>query len=826
MTRSPSSDRPVTEHDALTNPTPNTRGTLTRILDALSSVWLGVTFMFLLFVYMSVGSAGYVIRQSRWFEMTEYEWFHWWPFDALIAALCINLSIATIRRIPLRVVNLGVWMIHAGIIILCIGSVIYFSQKIEGDTPVFRRSIAIESPDHPALSLVALPGAHITAGEGDSQRLYEVVSTDPSWPILSTPDAGTRAYAVTVRVTRPDGSWFQRQLLDGYPQYTEDILNTGRAVNTTGKKLVDPELSMRLEPWAQHEFFLAHTWALYLRELTPQGAGNWAQRPLHNMPRYNDYIPSREDVFLDAYEAERRARLEPSPINVRARRAEPSDPAPEDVRVRVTGYLRYAVLNARFEQGPPTGPMLPVADVTLSMVGQAPMRSQIVASRAPTPGQSLPLRWVDAEADVPSVAQSVSPLLRFSFPGGAATEIPAIPVPSGDQTFTPLTDSSGADTGWSVRVREVIDDVPMADGAHLSIAVIDLASADTKITRWVADIPAYTRDFHDGPGDHGDLRAPNTALDVTYQPGRRATPVTLVAAPRAGRQDPALFAVVSLGSSEPTVRELSVGKTVDLGPMATLTVNAFWPRAQRIIKPAIVPVSQRDRDAESFYSMIKVEIESGGRTESQWVPYHQYVFPDDSYTYGSRFRFEPARFTLADGRVIEAMFSRERRPLPEPVTLSDFRLITHVGGFQGDVSSIRDWESVIRFADQPADDAMSVRTNAPASYAGLRFFQAMWDPPQRASDGAGVTSPGLNFTGLGVGSRTGVMTQLAGCILSTLGMLYAFYVKPIIKRRRKEAVYAEVRAGAHGESASARLAARNRAAEIIVTGNAQEEAVR
>ena len=43
---------------------------------------------------------------------------------------------------------------------------------------------------------------------------------------------------------------------------------------------------------------------------------------------------------------------------------------------------------------------------------------------------------------------------------------------------------------------------------------------------------------------------------------------------------------------------------------------------------------------------------------------------------------------------------------------------------------------------------------------------------------------------LGVGNRKGVHVMLAGCIISVLGMLYAFYGKPLIKRRRQQAVYA------------------------------------
>ena len=43
---------------------------------------------------------------------------------------------------------------------------------------------------------------------------------------------------------------------------------------------------------------------------------------------------------------------------------------------------------------------------------------------------------------------------------------------------------------------------------------------------------------------------------------------------------------------------------------------------------------------------------------------------------------------------------------------------------------------------------------------------------------------------LGVGNRRGVVVQLVGCIVAVIGMIYAFYVKPIIKRRRRQAVQA------------------------------------
>ena len=65
------------------------------VLDLFSNVKFGIWILVILFIYMSVSSAGIVthasesaasrrldlraLRQWRPFEMTEFEWFHWWP---------------------------------------------------------------------------------------------------------------------------------------------------------------------------------------------------------------------------------------------------------------------------------------------------------------------------------------------------------------------------------------------------------------------------------------------------------------------------------------------------------------------------------------------------------------------------------------------------------------------------------------------------------------------------------------------------------------------------------------------------------------------------
>ncbi|MCS7033366.1 MAG: hypothetical protein NZ561_05140, partial [Phycisphaerae bacterium] len=53
------------------------------------------------------------------------------------------------------------------------------------------------------------------------------------------------------------------------------------------------------------------------------------------------------------------------------------------------------------------------------------------------------------------------------------------------------------------------------------------------------------------------------------------------------------------------------------------------------------------------------------------------------------------------------------------------------------------------------------------------LFQAQWDPG------------GQQWTVLGVGNRPGVFTMTLGSVLIGAGLLYAFYVKPIIVARMK-----------------------------------------
>ncbi len=87
--------------------------------------------------------------------------------------------------------------------------------------------------------------------------------------------------------------------------------------------------------------------------------------------------------------------------------------------------------------------------------------------------------------------------------------------------------------------------------------------------------------------------------------------------------------------------------------------------------------------------------------------------------------------------------------------------------------------------------------NEPAKNQGWWFFQSTWDPP------AGDRYAGMNFTGIGVGNRNGVHIQLFGVCLAVAGMLFAFYLKPIILRRRRMETYDRLELEQGSESTTA-----------------------
>lgn len=123
--------------------------------------------------------------------------------------------------------------------------------------------------------------------------------------------------------------------------------------------------------------------------------------------------------------------------------------------------------------------------------------------------------------------------------------------------------------------------------------------------------------------------------------------------------------------------------------------------------------------------------------------------------------------------------------MPAKLTLERFDLVPYAGGV-GASGMMRDFKSTLTVED-PVTGVKTTEVahmNNPVYFAGgdWLFYQAAWDPN------------GQNWTVIGVGTRPAVRIMIIGCIMITVGVLYAFYVKPIVIRRMKARALAEAAA--------------------------------
>jgi hypothetical protein len=781
------------------------------IYELCTSVKTGIVLMVLLFIYCSVGSAGvplhwalwepttwYQVRESVGLDMTEFEWFHWWPFNLLLLIFSVVLVATTLRRISFNTINLGVWTIHTGIILLVIGSVIYFSLKLEGDVPIARARVQITAPGQSEpVTMLAMPGHSIQVGTGSDSWTFRIASIDPAWELLSGEDKGVRAYSVNVAVLGPaPDQRFMRQLILGYPEYTEDLVNSGnpsqpmaRAIKVHGTKTIQDDLLIELGPDFHDTFYLMGTSAIWLREVDVDTRGvihprsRWIERPIADLPRFNDQVLDADDLWPAFTDAPQVGGVF---INVAANSEQ--DPL-AGTDLLVTDYLRAAQLSTRTEQG--GDELAPVLRVTFGNPNGQTQEYELFANRpeASSADPSLTkLIWIDEEAEFTNICSPLSPQLSIQVPATGTDITVAIDVLAEVDPEAPMMELEG--TPYSYRVLRYDDDL-IINGRTLSMARVEIALGEDRWMRWVFDDPALNGDLPLAQGEgtsspHSEAsRELDTGIVMQYKPGSGPTvPVLFVGGP----EDARLRLVTSLVPGDaPVPHELRVGQSLELVQGIDMIPTQYAARTTTTTKPAVVPRRQRDPGLSNQMSMIRVQIpgatEAGG--PEAWLAYHHWPFESSVETL-RRFIYQPTTVQLRDGRSIQLMLSRASHPLPATVSLDGFEVASHMGGFTGDTASVLNWISNIRFGVGSGSSSVDISVNNPGERGGYWFFQSQWDPPDRARFEGDTPSMGLNYTVLGVGNRVGVLIQLAGGTLMALGMLYAFYIKPVLIRRRQD----------------------------------------
>ncbi len=212
---------------------------------------------------------------------------------------------------------------------------------------------------------------------------------------------------------------------------------------------------------------------------------------------------------------------------------------------------------------------------------------------------------------------------------------------------------------------------------------------------------------------------------------------------------------------------------------------------------APVPARQRESqaDEDGLFQAVKLRVRLGDWSRDVVVP----------YTPGAadRLRQDPWRggYVTLPGAVAPLQFQlgNARHPLPCRLTLDNFKVIPFAGGADSPEAFIQDYRSTITMSGSDDSDTLTdvASLNHPIYFNGGRwlFFQAAYDP-----------SVPHAWTQLGVGNRPAVPVMISGCVMIFVGLMYAFYAKPIIIRRMKQRAL---------KAAAARVSAPRQQAELV-----------
>ncbi len=762
------------------------KGPLASAMDAIGSIPFGLTVLVLILAYSWVGSAGfYPIQEypARWVEKTEMEWFSWWPFTTLLGVFCVSLILVTLRRIPFNRFNLGVWTVHTGLLVLVVGCVWYFATKIEGDMLVYRHTATIRAPGGVEQTIV-VRGGESTVVEADGRRYEITVSRmQPGYELLTGEHKGERTFAATFQVDVSGGDASQaffRQVLTGFPQFTEDFDPTrGRAIKFAGKRLLDEGLEIALAPAPNATIFLKNDRALLARRVG-EGADPkaWSEWPLDGLPRYHEFGDLRGIIG---------GRDAGAPLDMHPPRTRNDAALPDDLSFRVLGYLPYTIPRVRYVPGHGDGP--PWLRATLAARGSKQPVELLVGDQqngSRTLGEMV-VRAIRVETPeaLDALRQRVEPKVRVRI-ASKSVDV-TLPLASMRTDEVPVPG-----TAYRLRLVNYYPDWKLATARHrgkpATLGVFEVRGGPQGdfVRSAITPFREYSHDTRlesDG-GEHG-AGLIDDAIDIEVTGSTSFTGMTFVTG------SVGLHVLLTPQQGDVLSLEAEVGKPLRFESIdASVTIDAYNPSTRMLFVPSIMPQGLRDPKERDARSMLQVEVRQGEWQEVVWLPYAHHTYP--SHRLRPQYAlFQPVPITLPGGQTFEVLFSRQRVELPHAVTLDDFSVERYTGE-----DRVRNYISDVRFhgADGVDSSPMRVSSNNPASFGGWWYFQESWDPADMA------------YTGLGVGNRNGIFVMLLGSLLVIIGMIYAFYIKPVLIRRHRDRISARRATAAAGVALAMALA--------------------
>ncbi|MBX3395090.1 MAG: hypothetical protein KF841_06945 [Phycisphaerae bacterium] len=745
------------------------------IIRYLSSVRVGIILLALILVYASVGSALPQIRGAV--ELSEMDVFRHWLFSGLMIAFSVVLIVATLVRIPFKIVNAGVLTVHLGLLMLVGGSIYYFGTKVEGD-------VKLESP---RIRLSSLSGmnertiAEFLAEEGSAWSTFMPAFGGEVRAEVQNVERNALGEITSAGVRYQVGATSEPQVAQLIANQSAEMIGDGRLV-----------LRLTVSGPADR-FYDDEVPALYLSRAE---GGDRAVEAIHGLPLYSARYLDEGDTLVDTDSRPVPSRrstphMEIAGLSIPTTifeswrlpiRISPKD-APFDIEI--TGFVPYVGrLDADVGEG--SGPLNPAIKVRFALGSE----SRAVSLFAMNPAQSVAFLGVPVEFKWVENADQFAPMAEDRA-GPHELEIEVKDPPAKMRLAVSLGQTIAVEgTPYELKISELRPDWPMMtpgyEGASSPMASVDVTNGEKKYNRTVIQrFPELSQDIDEQGVRHRDAPYdPNLVL--RYRACGDGW-VTIAAGPSVSPK-----AFVADFNGQIREYDLTVGEPSSLnvlGVELATTIEGLYQSGQTLLKPVLVPPeSRRPNLAARSVSAIRIKFvgrgAASGWSESRWSLFSMY--PDDPTA-------RPVEVAPPTGGKWRVLYSRLERPLnarlvPGKLSVKHFPGRENVESWRSDFKVVR--------AGQPVESG-EVLTNQTMSTGEWTLYQS------------GASQDGWGYTILGVGNRNGIIPMVLGCVMITFGCLFAFYVKPVLLKRA---------------AASGRRAAAARRASALVASEVTEDA--
>lgn len=742
------------------------------------------------------------LRRLPGMEMTELEFYGWWPFVVVLWLFVINMAVATVRRIEFRIEYLGVLTVHSGIITLALGSAYYSAAKQEGNMLLWLIDPVSQSMDVPP------PAEH---------GFFDNTQT-----VLRVSQRGIAGNPAGVRLVNQSGGVLEEQrLINGLPRYNE--YNLGALDGVVGRVMQPP-----IAP-TDH----GRTLDIAVPSNLPEG-----------LPRAIDDDLRVRIVGYAPYAEENRAWMLEDPSPYHGTQTQP---------------VRFVTVSAKRtgDDGQVETREFPELALRPRDVNErSAMLLQNLFEIHYSEGLSDE-RWADLKRPMPDQGAGGS--------GQELASASALHVRLGDVERTvPVVEGRQVQIGsplWtimvvSMRAQPTVAHLPegyervVTPEVVLRVTPPGTGEAAKPFDRYLfprapelnADAPAgQPLDLAHGPKPTLDQRIGIQHLDT-------ASVQVYIDEVTTGEADPLVRAIVRLPSVKPQeFTGLRTGGTIPVGVPITITLGARHAHGERLTVPLVVPRQGRDSETgDHRKALVAVElsrVDEAGRVDwstRRWLPFS----PFRSMAPGAS-----VPIAVPDGREVRVAFGRLYRPWSDmAVRLKDFEMTPYPHSTQA-----RDFRSDLMVAIPPRDAEARARAGHVATAADpfaratpftvieastslnepllltppfawddrapwgmnavrwlgyqlgatrFKFSQSGWDQEgwtrtKAAADRGEMERPLVRWTILGVGNNPGIYIIAAGAVMMSVGIPYAFYVKPWIVQRRKRRIQAQLAAGTY-----------------------------